>query len=126
VLKLPNRIVDGKAVKCDATILLSTSGAEAFEKHLKGSDSGIDIQAALCKPYDLSKDEEKIEFLKKTVDNAASNHKSVERKYMRAGCEAAGVSPQTMLDEVRRAGERKKTEDKNVMKDLQRRSARTA
>ncbi len=123
VLKLPNRIVDGKAVKCDADDFIKYYGAEAFEKHLKGSDSGIDYRLlALQSQYDLSKDEEKIEFLKKTVDMLLQITSPVEREiYAGRVAEAAGVSPQTMLDEVRRAGERKKREDKKrYEKDLQR------
>ena len=128
VLKLPNRIVDGKALKCDADDFIKLYGAEAFDKLLKGSDSGMEYRLlSLQAEFDLSKDEDKVEFLKRAGDTIAQLSSPVEREvYAARAAEAAGISTQAMSDEVRRAADRKRREDKKKWEQETKRPERTA
>jgi DNA primase len=128
VLKLPNRIVDGKALKCDADDFIKLYGAEAFEKLLKGSDSGMEYRLlSLQAEFDLSRDEDRVEFLKRAGDTIAQLSSPVEREvYAARAAEAAGISAQAMSDEVRRAADRKRREDRKKWEQETKRPERSA
>jgi DNA primase len=114
VLKLPDRIEDGKAVKCDADDFIKQYGAEAFERLLKGSGTGMDYKLmTLQSRYDLSKDEERVEYLKNAVEELAGLDSPVEREvYAAKIAQTAGVSVQSVLAEVSRTARKKRREEK--------------
>ncbi len=114
VLKLPDRIENGMAVKCDADDFIKQYGAEAFEKLLKGSGTGMDYKLmALQSRYNLTKDEDRVEYLKSAVEELAGLDSPVEREvYAAKTAQAAGVSLQSVLDEVSRTAGKKRREEK--------------
>jgi len=128
VLKLPDRLVDGKPVKCDADDFIKLYGAEAFEKLVRGSDSGTDYRLmALQSQFDMTKDEERLEYIKKAVEMLVQIDSPVEREvYAARAAEAAGITSRAVLDEVRRAMERKRREDKKKYEREVRRPERKA
>lgn len=128
VLKLPNKIVDGKAQKCDADDFIKLYGPEAFEKLLKGSDSGMEYRLlTLQAEFDLTKDEDRVEFLKRAGETIAQLSSPVEREvYAARVAAAAGISAQAMSDEVRRAADKRRREEKKRWEQTAKRPERTA
>ncbi len=112
VLKLPDRIVDGKRVKIDADDFIKLYGADAFEKLLHDSEGHIEYSLERLKTqYDLTSTEGRVEYLKAAGAVIARLASPVEREvYGGRAAEAAGVSRETMLQEIersRRSGERR-------------------
>jgi len=118
VLKLPDRVENGKTVKIDADDFIKIHGAEAFEQLLKGSGGGMEYRLTeLMSRYDLSRDEERLEYLRGACELVASLSSPVEREvWSRRAAEQCGVSADAVIREAerlrrqRRKGERKQYE----------------
>ncbi len=102
VLKLPDRMVDGKAVKIDADDFIKLHGPDAFEQLLKGSGGGMDYRLMeLCGRFDLSTDEGRVEYLRAACELIAALSSPVEREvWSRRAAEGAGVSAEAMIRET--------------------------
>ena len=125
VLKLPDRMVDGQAVKIDADDFIKLYGPEAFEQLMKGSGGGMDYRLMeLAARYDFSVDEQRLEYLKGACELIAALGSPVEREvWSRRAAEKAGVSPEAMIQEAERTRKRLLRGDK---KQYERASARPA
>ncbi len=118
VLKLPDRMVDGKAVKIDADDFIKLHGADAFEQLLKGSGGSMDYKLMeLAAQFDFSRDDSRVEYLRRACELISSLASPIEREvWSRRAAEPAGVSAEAMLQEVersrkkRQSGEKKKYE----------------
>lgn len=109
VLKLPDRIVDGQAVKIDADDFIKLRGPEAFEQLLKGSGGSMEYRlAALRSRFDLGQDEQRVDFLQQACALVASADSPVEREVWSARvAETAGVSADAAAREVERSYKRR-------------------
>lgn len=122
VLRLPDRIVDGKAVKIDADDFIKLRGAEAFEQLLKGSGGGMEYRLnELQSRFDLSVDEQRIDYLKEACTLLAGLDSAVSREvWCRRAAEPAGISTEALMREVEKArvkrirGEKKQEERENA------------
>ena len=125
VLELPKRLVDGEYVKQDADDFIKYQGADAFENLLSGSESGMDFRMAqLAGKFDLAADRGRIEYAAAAAQLLAEVPNAVEREvYTVRAAEAAGISPDALKLEVRRAFSRKARKDK---RDQERRDLRPA
>ena len=105
VLELPRRLVDGQYVKQDADDFIKFQGADAFERLLSGSESGIDFRMAqLASRFDLKDDRGRIDYAGAAAQLLASLPNAVERDvYTVRAAEAAGITPDAMRLEVKRA-----------------------
>ena len=125
VLKLPDRMVDGEAVKIDADDFIKLYGAEAFEQLLKGSGGGMEYRLMeLAARYDFSRDEQRLEYLRSVCELIAALGSPVEREvWSRRAAEKAGVSPEAVIQEAERTRKRLLRGDK---KQYERASSRPA
>lgn len=125
VLKLPDRIVDGQAVKIDADDFIKLHGPEAFEQLLKGSGGGMEYRLMeLSARYDLSDDEQRVEYLREACRLIASLDSPVEREvWSRRAAEAAGIRPESVIQETERSRKKRLSGEK---KRYERESARPA
>ena len=89
----------------DADEFLHKFGADPFEVLLQGSENQADYRLlSLQKQYDLTKDEQRVEFTAKAAELIASFPGTVEREiYADRAAKAVGVSKEAMLLEVSRA-----------------------
>lgn len=104
VLKLPDRIVDGKAVKIDADDFIRLRGAEAFEKLLSGSGGGMEFRLSeLREKYDLSDDMQRLEYLRAVCAMLAEIASPVEREvWCTRAAAGVGVTAGALQQEVER------------------------
>jgi DNA primase len=125
VLKLPDRIVDGQAVKIDADDFIKLHGPEAFEQLLKGSGGGMEYRLMeLTTRYDLADDEQRVEYLRAACELVAGLSSPVEREvWARRAAEPAGVTGEAVIREAERFRMLKLSGDK---KQYERASARPA
>lgn len=109
VLELPHRIVDGESVKQDADDFIKNQGADAFERLLSGSETGIDFRMArLAAQYDLQSDQGRIEYAGAAAALLSELPNAVEREiYTVRAAEAAKLSPDALRLEVQRAVKRR-------------------
>jgi DNA primase len=116
VINLPNKIVDGKKMKLDVDDYIKAYGRDAFEKLLKGSENHIAYHlAALQEQYDLSQNEQKVEFLKQAVDMISKLSSPVEREvYGARAAEVASITCEAMKQEVDRAFKRRLSESRKA------------
>ncbi len=123
VLKLPDRIVDGQAVKIDADDFIKLHGPEAFEQLLKGSGGGMEYRLMeLSARYDFSDDEQRVEYLREACRLIASLDSPVEREvWSRRAAEAAGIRPESVIQETERSRKKRLSGEK---KRYERASAR--
>ena len=116
VLKLPNRMVDGRPVKQDADDFIKNHGPAAFENLLSGSENGVEFRMAqIAAQYDLTSDEGRIGYELCKLENA------VERDvYTNRAAQTAGLSPEAMKLEVQRSFKRRIAREKRaeLRKDL--------
>lgn len=106
----------------DADEFLHKYGADRFTVLLEGSTDQADYRLrTLQAQYDLKKDEQKVEFLKKAAELISGYGSAIEREiYGAKAAEAAGVSLEAMKLEItkayknRRRREQKKEESKNL------------
>ena len=109
VLKLPNKIVDGKPEKQDPDDFIKAYGAAAFENLLGGSENGIEFRLAqVAGNYDLTDDRQRVAYAKEISDVLCTLSNAVEREiYTVRAAETAGFSPEAMRNEVGRAYKRR-------------------
>ena len=84
-------------------------GPEAFARLLDKSENHIDYRLEQLRGrYDLSDDSQRVEFLREATGVIASLHSAVEREiYGRHAAETAGVSPEAVAQEVKKAFQRR-------------------
>ena len=116
VLKLPNRLVDGKYVKQDADDFIKNHGAAAFENLLSGSENGVEFRMAqIAGKYDLTSDEGRIGYAGEMAEELCKLENAVERDvYTNRAAQTAGLSPEAMRMEVQRAFKRRINRDRRV------------
>ena len=116
VLKLPNRLVDGKYVKQDADDFIKFQGPDAFERLLNGSENGVEFRMAqIAGKYDLKDDEARIAYCGEVSELLASLPGAVEREiYTGRAAEAAGITAEAMKLEVQRSFKRRIAREKRA------------
>ncbi len=125
VLKLPDRMVDGAAVKIDADDFIKLHGPEAFEQLLKGSGGGMEYRLLeLTTRYDFSDDGQRVEYLKAACELIAGLGSPVEREvWARRAAEPAGVTGEAVIREAERLRKKRLSGEK---KQYERSSSRPA
>ena len=116
VLKLPNRLVDGKYVKQDADDFIKNHGPAAFENLLSGSENGVEFRMTqIAARYDLSSDEGRIGYAGEMAEELCKLENAVERDvYTNRAAQTAGLSPEAMKLEVQRAFRRRAARDRKL------------
>ena len=114
VLKLPRRLVDGEYVKQDADDFIKFQGAPAFERLLSGSENGVEFRMTqVAAKYDLRSDQGRIDYTAEISQVLAELDNAVEREvYANRAAEAAGLSPESMRQEVERAARKRRYSDR--------------
>lgn len=117
VLQLPRRLADGEYVKQDVDDFIKFNGPEAFEAVLSGSEEQMDYRmGAVAAKYDLSDGQQKIAYAGEISQLIASVPNAVEREvYAGRAAEAAGISREAMLLEVRRAWGKRRGQDRQAL-----------
>ena len=117
VLQLPRRLADGEYVKQDVDDFIKFNGPEAFEAVLSGSEEQMDYRmGAVATKYDLSDGQQKIAYAGEISQLIASVPNAVEREvYAGRAAEAAGISREAMLLEVRRAWGKRRGQDRQAL-----------
>ena len=117
VLQLPRRLADGEYVKQDVDDFIKFNGPEAFEAVLSGSEEQMDYRMkAVAAKYDLSDGQQKIAYAGEISQLIASVPNAVEREvYAGRAAEAAGISREAMLLEVRRAWGKRRGQDRQAL-----------
>ena len=117
VLQLPRRLADGEYVKQDVDDFIKFNGPEAFEAVLGGSEEQMDYRMkAVAAKYDLSDGQQKIAYAGEISQLIASVPNAVEREvYAGRAAEAAGISREAMLLEVRRAWGKRRGQDRQAL-----------
>ena len=89
----------------DPDEFIKSYGRDAFAKLLDKSENQVDYRLAqIQKKYDLSDDGQRVSFLQEAAQMIASLRSAVEREiYGGHAAQAAGVTPETMAQEVNRA-----------------------
>ena len=122
VLKLPNRMVDGKPTKQDADDFIKNYGPAAFENLLSGSENGVEFRMTqIAARYDLTSDEGRIGYAGEMAEELCRLENAVERDvYTNRAAQTAGLSPEAMKLEVHRSFKRRIAREKRaeLRKDL--------
>ena len=116
VLKLPNRMVDGKPTKQDADDFIKNYGPAAFENLLSGSENGVEFRMTqIAARYDLTSDEGRIGYAGEMAEALCRLENAVERDvYTNRAAQTAGLSPEAMKLEVQRAFKRRAARDRKA------------
>ena len=116
VLKLPNRMVDGKPTKQDADDFIKNYGPAAFENLLSGSENGVEFRMTqIAARYDLTSDEGRIGYAGEMAEELCRLENAVERDvYTNRAAQTAGLSPDAMKLEVQRAFKRRASRDRKA------------
>ena len=116
VLKLPNRMVDGKPTKQDADDFIKNHGPAAFENLLSGSENGVEFRMTqIAARYDLTSDEGRIGYAGEMAEELCKLENAVERDvYTNRAAQTAGLSPEAMKLEVQRAFRRRAARDRKL------------
>ena len=116
VLKLPNRLADGKYVKQDADDFIKLHGAAAFENLLSGSENGVEFRMAqIAAKHDLTSDEGRIAYAGEMAEELCKLENAVERDvYTNRAAQTAGLSAEAMKLEVQRAFKRRAAKDRKI------------
>ena len=116
VLKLPNRMVDGKPTKQDADDFIKNYGPAAFENLLSGSENGVEFRMTqIAARYDLTSDEGRIGYAGEMAEELCRLENAVERDvYTNRAAQTAGLSPEAMKLEVQRAFKRRSARDRKA------------
>ena len=116
VLKLPNRMVDGKPTKQDADDFIKNYGPAAFENLLSGSENGVEFRMTqIAARYDLTSDEGRIGYAGEMAEELCRLENAVERDvYTNRAAQTAGLSPEAMKLEVQRAFKRRAAWDRKA------------
>lgn len=98
----------------DADEFLHKFGADPFEVLIQGSESQADYRLlSLQGQFDLTKDEQRVEFTSKAAELIAGFSSAVEREiYADRAAKAAGISRDAMLLEVSKAYKKKAYREK--------------
>ena len=117
VLQLPRRFADGEYIKQDVDDFIKFQGAQAFEGILVGSENQMDFRMnAVAAKYDLSIPGDKIAYAAEISQLIAGIPNAVEREvYAGRAAETAGISREAMLMDVKRAGGKKRYQEKRAM-----------
>ena len=122
VLRLPQRLADGKYVKQDADDFIKYQGRDAFERLLSGSANGIEFSVSeVAAKYDLKDDQGRIGYAQEISQLLCKLENPVERDiYTTRAAESAGLPPDVMRQEVQRAARqrRAKARSKQLRRDL--------
>jgi len=122
VLRLPQRLVDGKYVKQDADDFIKYQGRDAFERLLSDSANGIEFSVSeVAAKYDLKDDQGRIGYAQEVSQLLCKLENPVERDiYTTRAAESAGLPPDVMRQEVQRAARqrRAKARSKQLRRDL--------
>ena len=122
VLRLPQRLADGKYVKQDADDFIKYQGRDAFERLLSGSANGIEFSVSeVAAKYDLKDDQGRIGYAQEVSQLLCKLENPVERDiYTTRAAESAGLPPDVMRQEVQRAARqrRAKARSKQLRRDL--------
>ena len=104
VLRLPDRIVDGKAVKIDADDFIRLRGADAFEQLLEGSGGGMEYRLSeLREKHDLTDDVQRLEYLKQVCALLSEISSPVEREvWCSRAAAGSGVTAAALKQETER------------------------
>lgn len=116
VLKLPNRMADGKPTKQDADDFIKNYGPAAFENLLSGSENGVEFRMTqIAARYDLTSDEGRIGYAGEMAEELCRLENAVERDvYTNRAAQTAGLSPEAMKLEVQRAFKRRAARDRKA------------
>ena len=116
VLKLPNRMVDGKPTKQDADDFIKNYGPAAFENLLSGSENGVEFRMTqIAARYDLTSDEGRIGYAGEMAEELCRLENAVYRDvYTKRAAQTAGLSPEAMKLEVQRAFKRRAARDRKA------------
>ncbi len=116
VLKLPNRMVDGKPTKQDADDFIKNYGPAAFENLLSGSENGVEFRMTqIAARYDLTSDEGRIGYAGEMAEELCRLENAVERDvYTNRAAQTAGLSPEAMKLVVQRAFKRRAARDRKA------------
>ena len=116
VLKLPNRMVDGKPTKQDADDFIKNYGPATFENLLSGSENGVEFRMTqIAARYDLTSDEGRIGYAGEMAEELCRLENAVERDvYTNRAAQTAGLSPEAMKLEVQRAFKRRAARDRKA------------
>ena len=122
VLRLPQRLADGKYVKQDADDFIKYQGRDAFERLLSDSANGIEFSVSeVAAKYDLKDDQGRIGYAQEVSQLLCKLENPVERDiYTTRAAESAGLPPDVMRQEVQRAARqrRAKARSKQLRRDL--------
>ena len=122
VLRLPQRLADGKYVKQDADDFIKYQGRDAFERLLSDSANGIEFSVSeVAAKYDLKDDQGRIGYAQEVSQLLCRLENPVERDiYTIRAAESAGLPPDVMRQEVQRAARqrRAKARSKQLRRDL--------
>lgn len=122
VLRLPQRLADGKYVKQDADDFIKYQGRDAFERLLSDSANGIEFSVSeVAAKYDLKDDQGRIGYAQEISQLLCKLENPVERDiYTIRAAESAGLPPDVMRQEVQRAARqrRAKARSKQLRRDL--------
>ena len=122
VLRLPQRLADGKYVKQDADDFIKYQGRDAFERLLSDSANGIEFSVSeVAAKYDLKDDQGRISYAQEISQLLCKLENPVERDiYTTRAAESAGLPPDVMRQEVQRAARqrRAKARSKQLRRDL--------
>ncbi len=105
VLRLPQRLADGKYVKQDADDFIKYQGRDAFERLLSGSANGMEFSLSeVAGKYDLKDDQGRIGYAQEISQLLCRLENPVERDvYTTRAADMAGLPPDVMRQEVQRA-----------------------
>lgn len=105
VLRLPKRQTpDGQLVKQDADDYIKNVGPQAFEDLMNQSSNSAEYRLSVVRSnFDLSRDDQRAQYLQAAAEVVAALSSPVEREIYAGRCaEAAGVSKEAVLQEVDR------------------------
>lgn len=105
VLRLPRRQTsEGELVKQDADDFIKNAGPQAFEDLMNQSANSAEYRLGVVRAgFDLSRDDQRAQYLQAAAEVVASLSSPVEREIYAGRCaEAAGVSKDAVLQEVDR------------------------
>ena len=96
-------------------------GAERFEKLLSGAENHTAYQLmSLQRKYDLTQDDQKVQFVRAAAALVAELPSAVERDvYGGRAAQSAGVSPQAMQNEIERLRKQRQRQEKKQQEKLE-------
>ena len=122
VLRLPQRLADGKYVKQDADDFIKYQGRDAFERLLSGSANGVEFSISeVAAKHDLKSDQGRIAYAQEISQVLCKLENAVEREvYTTRAAELAGLPPDALRQEVQRAAKAvaAKARSKQLRQDL--------